>query len=218
MAKPNGRFSDRQPWPSPGQRYGFLVVTSRGLNDRHGHQRFWCRCDCGKRKLVRGDYLQNGRVLSCGHLKKSEAVLETVKGFKCVETGEIFATSAEALQSIGLPPTDYAKLVHAASPMYPDETLGVDHTTGLPLHWERASALKEVRPKLLREYGFRKKVILLNTLEVFDSLRDAALRYPQADMSAISRCCNYERRSAGKDENGEPLVWMWYEQWNREFK
>lgn len=218
MARPNGRFSDRRPWPSVGQRYGYLVVTSRGMNDRYGHQRFWCRCDCGKKKLVRGDYLQEGRVVSCGHTFRSEPLLRTVKGFKCVETGEIFATPAEALRFVGLPPADYFKLVHAASPLYPDATLGNDPLTGEPLHWERANALREVLPRLPRDHGNSKKIILINTLEVFRSLRDAALRYPQADMSAISRCCNYERRSAGKDENGEPLVWMWYEDWNKEFK
>lgn len=162
--------------------------------------------------------MQEGRVVSCGHLKRSEAVLKTVKGFKCVETGEIFASAADALKSIGLPPADYLKLTHAASPLYPEATLGTDPLTGEPLHWERADALREVLPKVHRDNKNAKKVILLNTFEVFHSLRDAALRYPQADMTAISRCCNYERRSAGKDENGEPLVWMWYEHWKKEFK
>ena len=222
MAKPNGKFSKKAPWPTPGQRYGYLTVTSRGFNDKHGHQRFWCRCDCGKMRLIRGDFLQNGRVISCGHVKDGKAILKDVMGYRCLETGAVFPSAPDAIVGVGEEKCreNYGKIRAAASPKYPDATFGIHPETGEPLHWERVQTKTKVlkKNKIRNWKVLEKKVILLNTLEVFHSLKDAAYKYPQSDISAISRCCNNERNFAGKDENGEPLVWMWYDQWSMEFK
>lgn len=51
-----------------GQRFGRLVVVERGPNYRGRHVRWWCRCDCGKRSLVRAAALRDGRTRSCGCL------------------------------------------------------------------------------------------------------------------------------------------------------
>lgn len=212
MAKGTSRFSRLRDWPEPGKRYGYLTVTSRGMNDRHGHQRFWCRCDCGKRKLIRADYLQGGDVVSCGHVARGEVALEKVLGYKCIETGEIFATSTDAALSIGLDKMGWRKVRSAA---IRGTELGTDPVTGGPLHWTRAEAVKEIKVQTGRR-GKVKKVILLNTMKVFDSLIEAALEYG-LDKGAVGRCCNGIRGSSGKDENGEPLIWMWYDDWKKEF-
>lgn len=212
MAKRTERYSRLRDWPEPGKRYGYLTVISRGMNDKHGHQRFWCRCDCGKKKLVRADYLQNGDNVSCGHVKRGEATTEKVLGYKCIETGEVFASSSEAAVSIGLTPMDWRKI---RSAVIQGTELGTDPLTGEPLHWTRAEALKEKKIFTGRK-GKVKKVVCLNTMKVFDSLVEASLEYG-LDKGAVGRCCNGIRGSAGKDEDGEPLIWMWYDDWKKEF-
>jgi hypothetical protein len=52
-----------------GQRYGRLLVTAKAPS-RHGYARWWCLCDCGKTKNVSGTCLQQGRVKSCGCLRR----------------------------------------------------------------------------------------------------------------------------------------------------
>ncbi len=50
--------------------FGLLTVIShshRGKDYKH----YWnCRCRCGKEKVIRGNYLTDGRVVSCGCQKK----------------------------------------------------------------------------------------------------------------------------------------------------
>lgn len=55
-----------------------------------------------------------------------------------------------------------------------------------------------------------KKVICLNTLEVFDTIAAAALKYGIKDQSTISKNCKGKRKSAGKNKFGEQLRWQYY--------
>lgn len=52
------------------------------------------------------------------------------------------------------------------------------------------------------------KVICLNNLELFNTIKDAKLKY---NCFNISACCNGKVKSCGRDKNGIPLVWMYYE-------
>lgn len=55
-----------------------------------------------------------------------------------------------------------------------------------------------------------KKVICLNTLEIFESATDAS-KIKNVNHSKLCMCCRGERTSCGKNENGEFLTWMFYE-------
>ena len=57
-----------------------------------------------------------------------------------------------------------------------------------------------------------RKVILLNTKEIFSSTMEGAKKY-NVDSSCISKCCNGKRKSSGKSEDGEYLVWMYYDEY-----
>lgn len=57
-----------------GNRYGKLTVIKRVENSKHGDTRFLCCCDCGNKKVVSSKELRNGRVQSCGCLKKNKSV------------------------------------------------------------------------------------------------------------------------------------------------
>lgn len=58
-------------------------------------------------------------------------------------------------------------------------------------------------------YTEYKKVVLLNTLEIFNSAIEAANKY-HLSTSPLHRCCNHKSLSAGKDENRNKLVWRYY--------
>lgn len=49
-----------------GQRFGKLTVLRRVENSKHRALRWLCRCDCGREKVVFGQYLRNGRTTNCG--------------------------------------------------------------------------------------------------------------------------------------------------------
>lgn len=49
-----------------GQRFGMLVAIERGEPSRTGSSRWWCVCDCGERRLVGANNLQQGGTSSCG--------------------------------------------------------------------------------------------------------------------------------------------------------
>jgi hypothetical protein len=38
-----------------GKRFGRLEVLKRVENEKRGHPRFLCKCDCGKEKIAIGD-------------------------------------------------------------------------------------------------------------------------------------------------------------------
>lgn len=210
----------KAPWPKPGYRYGYLVVTSRGMDDRTGHQRFWCRCDCGRIKLIRADYLQNGRISSCGHLLKGVRLDgDRVIAYRCVETGELFESVRDALKFAGAEDVDGRKFCANARTRH--EAIGVHPETGEPLHWVAEYVPGELKRARIQDNRYRKngkkKIILLNTGIVYKSLAEAA-RISGVAWTEISECCRGLARSAGKDEFGDPLVWMYYDEWLQEAK
>lgn len=60
------------------------------------------------------------------------------------------------------------------------------------------------------EVANSKKVICLNTLEIFDSAVDAA-KIKKVNHSKLCMCCRGERKCCGKNDNGEYYAWMFYD-------
>jgi hypothetical protein len=61
-----------------GQVFGRLTIVSRA-DTVHGHIRWDCICDCGKKKIVRGASLTSGDTISCGCFAKERALEASVK-------------------------------------------------------------------------------------------------------------------------------------------
>lgn len=58
-----------------GRSYGSLVVEKFAGRDK-GRKALWlCRCACGGTITVQGSHLNNGSVISCGHIRREKAVL-----------------------------------------------------------------------------------------------------------------------------------------------
>lgn len=55
-----------KPVEMTGERFGKLLVEDRGESDASGKARWWCLCECGRRKLVRAMHLKQQSVRSCG--------------------------------------------------------------------------------------------------------------------------------------------------------
>ncbi len=49
-----------------GKKYGLWLVLSEGPRSEKGNIRWWCRCECGKKKLVLGSSIRAGSSRSCG--------------------------------------------------------------------------------------------------------------------------------------------------------
>jgi hypothetical protein len=61
-----GKLLDSKVVDLTKKKFGTLTVIKRTLNI--GKKTTWlCKCDCGKEKNVKGEYLKEGRVKSCGY-------------------------------------------------------------------------------------------------------------------------------------------------------
>lgn len=75
--------------------------------------------------------------------------------------------------------------------------------------YEKASK-EEVEIKIKKAQGYHngKYIICLNTLIVYKNM-NLASKLTNVDRASISKCCDHIRKSAGKSEDGEKLVWMY---------
>jgi len=53
-----------------GQRFGRLLILGRSASDRTGKQWWLCKCDCGSEKWISANNMSQGRIRSCGCLKR----------------------------------------------------------------------------------------------------------------------------------------------------
>lgn len=59
-----------------------------------------------------------------------------------------------------------------------------------------------------------KKIICINTLEIFNTMTEACLKYNINSHSLLTRCCQGKANYAGKHpETGEKLKWMYYKEY-----
>ena len=67
---------------------------------------------------------------------------------------------------------------------------------------------------VLRHEECRRSVICLTTGDIFNSQVEAGEKYNMKDGGHISECCNSHMKSCGKHpETGQPLVWMYYDEY-----
>lgn len=63
--------------------------------------------------------------------------------------------------------------------------------------------------------GKEKKIIYLNTDEIFNSIKEASEK-TNINANSISQCCLHNRKSAGKDESGNPRVFMYFDEYMKQ--
>lgn len=140
-----------------------------------------------------------------------------------LNTGELFNTMKDASEKYNINSADISSVCSGRR-----KSAGKHPITNQKLIWMKAegyktlpkdkidSIIKEINKSNTGENNYRaKKIILLNTSEVFGSISDGAKKYCIKNSSHITYVCRGKRKSAGKHlETGEPLKWMYLEDYS----
>lgn len=70
MPKGNTGHRSRAVVDLTNQRFGQLVAVSLASPGKRGVARWNCTCDCGRTAIKRQSYLTQGKVKTCGHIRK----------------------------------------------------------------------------------------------------------------------------------------------------
>lgn len=131
----------------------------------------------------------------------------------CLNTGKYFDCAIEAANYYSV---NYTGLITSCK-------RGCTVGNGLVFMYEEQYAMRsdENIQSVIRAANLRRRlehtgkaVVCLNTQEVFSSSRLACERYDIKAISSIHNCCKGKTASAGVDDNGSPLAWMYYEDYN----
>lgn len=125
------------------------------------------------------------------------------KRIVCLDTGEIFDSYIEASKRYKVSDTSISSVCRKLKNR---RTAGKDEN-GNPLHWAFEDDINTSMLSVNKKTGAR-KVVCLNTLEVFPKIKKAREKYPNA--KSISDCCRGLAKRSG-ELNGEPLVWVYYD-------
>lgn len=125
----------------------------------------------------------------------------------CINTQKVYESISEASRQTKADPKGIS-LCCKNIPMY--NSAGKD-SQGQPLVWAFYKEGETYEMPSKNELNKnRRRVICLETQEVFESITDAANKV-KTGISGISECCNGNRHTAGT-KNGIPLHWAFYEE------
>jgi len=134
-----------------------------------------------------------------------------VKKVICLTTGEIYDSQTKAEEKMGVPTGSVSSCCTNRT-----QSAGKHSETGEPLIWMFYDdyVLNKETVGWLEKYiinrSYSNKVICLNTNEVFNSPKDAGLKY-NIHGSNISACCKGNLKSSGRNPiTGEKLKWEFY--------
>ena len=60
----------------------------------------------------------------------------------------------------------------------------------------------------------RKRVVLVNTGEIFNSIKEVSVLF-NLHRSNVSSCCNGRLKSTGRNQFGDKYIWMFEEEYNK---
>ena len=123
-----------------------------------------------------------------------------------LNTLEVFSSMSEGAEKYNC---DLNSVSQCCNGIY--KTGGKDKN-GIPLIWKKYEDYLKMTQEEIDEVirNVDSRIILLNTLEIFNSMKEGAKKYNVEDNN-ISRCCNGNRKSCGKLSDGTKLVWMFYQ-------
>lgn len=127
----------------------------------------------------------------------------------CINTGKIYNSIKEAAEDLNV---SHAAIYYACV----GKRDSVGGYKGKPLQVAYYEEGKEYKLKELKKINAPKKVICVNTKEIFNSMYEAAKKYKKygCSQSKISMCCNGKRKHAGRLENGEYLIWRFLDDYD----
>jgi len=142
--------------------------------------------------------------------RKEELSERTKKTVYCITTGEIFDSVIEASVKYNLDNSSIGKCCRK------EQRYCGTLESGEKLIWVFYDNYNEYENRnIIKNIPYHKnhptkKVINLNTMEIFNSVKEAHIKYK----GDISKCCKGKTKSAGKHpETGEKLRWMYYDEY-----
>ena len=124
----------------------------------------------------------------------------------CLETKKIYESMAQAGEDYNI---DYTNIYRCCNLM---------RYTTAGVHWMFLDNYNNASEKYInsllskKDSGKTTSVIYLNTMEVFDSIKEASL-HTGINLNSISLCCSHKRPRAGKTDEGEPRIFMYYDEY-----
>jgi len=133
----------------------------------------------------------------------------------CLTTGEIFNSQVEAEKKYNISASNISRCCIGKQ-----KTAGIHPETEKRLVWmyydeyinKDKNEIDLIYNKKLEKPIYKtQKIICLTTDEIFDSIRDAQIKY---NIEHITNACQGKNRYAGKHpETSEKMVWMYYEEY-----
>lgn len=122
----------------------------------------------------------------------------------CINTGEIYNSLTSAAKNLKVS----ASTIKLACEGKRNSVGGQKY--GKPMQVAYYEKRKKYELKKIKNINRPKKIICVNTKEVFNSMNKAANKYKKygCSQSKISMCCNGKREHNGKLENGDFIKWM----------
>lgn len=85
-----------------GQPFGRYTVI-RECGRKNGHVAWLCRCDCGREKVVSGNHLRKGAVLSCGCLRDEKLVARSTTHGLTTDHKRLFGSITKHIEIVRSP-------------------------------------------------------------------------------------------------------------------
>lgn len=139
----------------------------------------------------------------------------TAKSVIWLNTGEIYDTIVEASEKLNVSEASIIRCCQTYKPV-------IHHTMVFAYYKDYLNMSHDEVCKILEEAenykencwdAISKSVICLNNSRIFASANKAAKEY-KTDLSYLHKCCKGLCASAGKDESGTGLAWMYLEDYN----
>ena len=134
-------------------------------------------------------------------LEKYNGTIPPLREVYCFETNIVYKNTYEAAKALSIADMSVRlccnkkyKQCHGLHFMWNDE---YEHIS--------QQSLNDFWTWVNDDSNYRNKVICLTTNEIFDSISKANLYY---STSNVGQCCNGNKKSAGKLNDGTPLLWM----------
>lgn len=106
--------SDKQPKIELGKTYGILNVIKFDHKDKKGNLYYSCKCQCGRKVVVRSSNLLSGNTTSCGCLSGKRNKMQSLSGFNVSKCG-----NSDYINELT---KSYGKSVKVGSNVNPDHT------------------------------------------------------------------------------------------------
>lgn len=106
--------SDKQPKIELGKTYGILNVIKFDHKDKKGNLYYSCKCQCGRKVVVRSSDILGGKTTSCGCLSGKRNKMQSFRGIKVSKCG-----NSDYINELT---KSYGKSVKVGSNVNPDHT------------------------------------------------------------------------------------------------